>query len=84
MITIADCMVDLNGKGKQPLAISLEELTHRKDRKQKLALIKHIDVKTSELQPGDHRDIEGVGRCAILGGIAGGFRINLLEFRLSV
>ena len=77
MITITNRVVDLDGQGKQALAVPLEELAHRKDRQKELALIKHIDVKASKLQPGYHRDVKGIDWGVILGCITGRFGILL-------
>ena len=58
-------------RGQKPLAVLLEEFTHGENREQELALVKHIDVEGCEFQLVYHGDVEGVGRCAVLGGIPG-------------
>ena len=81
MIPIADCVVHLDGQRQEPLAVPLEELTHGENREQELALVEYIDVKTRELQPGDHGNVERVGGCAVLRRIAGGFGIGCHSIR---
>ena len=81
VITVTDRMMDLDGQGQEALAVPLEELTHGKNREQELAVVKHIDVKPSKLQPGDHGNVERVSGCSILRRIAGGLGI-LLRIRL--
>ena len=69
-------MMDLNGKREQPFSVPLEKFTHGENWQQELALIIYIDVKAGELQPGHHRNVEGIDRCAILGCITGGLGIQ--------
>ena len=71
MVPVTDSVMHLDCQRQQPFSIPLKELTHGKNRQQKLAFVKDIDIESCKLHPGHHGDVEGVGWCSILGGVAG-------------
>ena len=75
MITIANCVMDLNGQGQQMLSVTFKAFSHGENRKQKLAVIKHIDIHSGKLQPWHHGNIERVLGCSFLWRIARRFGI---------
>ena len=76
VVSVADRMMYLNGQRQEASAVSFKELAHSEARQEELALVEDIDVEAGELQPGDHGDVEGVGRRALFGSKAGGLGIR--------
>ena len=71
MIPVTDSVMHLDCQRQQPFAIPLKELAHCENRQKELAFIKYIDIESRKLHPGHHGDVEGVGWCSLLGGVAG-------------
>ena len=67
----------LDGEREETSSVAFETLAHGENGEQELPFVIHVDVKTRELQPRHHGDIEGVGGRAVLGGVAGGLGILL-------
>ena len=70
VITVANGVMNLNGDGEKALSVALEILAHGEHGQQEFALVKHVDVESRELQPRNHRDIEGVDGRAVLWRVA--------------
>ena len=75
VVSVADGMVCLNGKGEKALAVLLKVLSHCENGKKELSFVIDVDVERRECGPRCHRDIEGVGRSPLLGSVARGLGV---------
>ena len=83
VVTITHSVMHLNGERKKTLSVALEILAHGEYGKKKFTFVIDVDVHRGKFKPRNHRDIEGVGRCAVLRRIARGLGI-LLRIRFIV